>query len=107
MRAPPTMKRSHDGRRTPRLDQRRISPLELRGAANANARNAGASIVDASTLIAIDWGTTSARAYRMDTRGAVREERAAALGISQIANGRYNEALATLLGEWCFDPAPR
>jgi 2-dehydro-3-deoxygalactonokinase len=43
----------------------------------------------------------------MDTRGGVREERAAALGISQIAGGRYNEALSTLLGEWCSDPAPR
>jgi 2-dehydro-3-deoxygalactonokinase len=70
-------------------------------------RNAGASIVGASTLIAIDWGTTSARAYRMDTQGDVREERAAALGISQVAGGRYDEALATLLGEWRFDPAPR
>ena len=48
----------------------------------------------ASTLIAIDWGTTSARAYRMDTRGDVREERAAALGISQIAGGRYDELMA-------------
>ena len=107
MRAPPTMKRSHDGRRTPRLDQRRISPLELRGAANANARNAGGSIVSASTLIAIDWGTTSARAYRLDARGDVRDERSAALGISQVVGGRYHEALATLLGDWRADPAPR
>jgi len=101
------MRWSHDGRRTPRLDQRRISPLELRGPANANARNAGGSIVSAATLIAIDWGTTSARAYRLDAQGDVRDERTAALGISQIVGGRYDEALATLLGEWRFDPAPR
>jgi 2-dehydro-3-deoxygalactonokinase len=43
----------------------------------------------------------------MDARGDVREERTAALGISQIVGGRYDEALATLLGEWRFDPAPR
>src|SRR5437016_6564732 len=101
------MRRSFDGRPTPRLDRRRTGPLELRGTVSANTRNAGASIMGASTLIAIDWGTTSARAYRMDTHGGVCEERTAALGISQIAGRRYDEALATLLGEWRFDPAPR
>ena len=63
--------------------------------------------MSASTLIAIDWGTTSARAYRLDARGDVRDERTAALGISQIIGGRYDEALITLLGEWRLDPAPR
>jgi 2-dehydro-3-deoxygalactonokinase len=63
--------------------------------------------VHVSTLIAIDWGTTSARAYRMDTRGDVREERTTALGISQVASGRFSEALSALLGEWNSDPAPR
>src|SRR5256886_10975550 len=67
----------------------------------------GASNVSASTLIAIDWGTPSARAYRLDARGDVSEEGAAVLGISQIVGGRYDEALATLLGDWRSDPAPR
>ena len=60
-----------------------------------------------STLIAIDWGTTSARAYRMDAHGDVRDEHSAPLGIAQIADRRYDEALAALLGEWRSDPAPR
>ena len=60
-----------------------------------------------ATLIAIDWGTTSARAYKMDARGDVRDERSAPLGIAQLADRRYEEALAALLGEWRSDPAPR
>jgi len=63
--------------------------------------------VSGASLIAIDWGTTSARAYRLDARGGVQDERTAPLGISQIASGRYDEALSTLLGEWASDRAPR
>ena len=43
----------------------------------------------------------------MDARGAVRDERSAPLGITQISSGRYDEALETLLGEWTSDRAPR
>ncbi|HEY2818704.1 MAG TPA: 2-dehydro-3-deoxygalactonokinase [Casimicrobiaceae bacterium] len=60
-----------------------------------------------ASLIAIDWGTTSARAYRLDARGGVADERAAPLGIAQIPSGRYDEALSALLGEWSREPAPR
>jgi 2-dehydro-3-deoxygalactonokinase len=63
--------------------------------------------MSASTLIAIDWGTTAARAYRLDAQGTVRDERSAALGISHVRDHRYAEALATLLGDWQADPAPR
>ena len=63
--------------------------------------------MSASTLIAIDWGTTAARAYRLDAQGAVRDERSAALGISHVRDQRYAEALADLLGDWQTDPAPR
>jgi 2-dehydro-3-deoxygalactonokinase len=60
-----------------------------------------------SALIAIDWGTTSARAYRLDAAGNVLDQRSAPLGISQVPEGRYAEALAQLLGDWLDDPAPR
>lgn len=60
-----------------------------------------------ASLIAIDWGTTAARAYRMNAGGSVDGERAAALGIARIEGGRYREALAALLGEWIDDGAPR
>ncbi|MEO8675976.1 MAG: 2-dehydro-3-deoxygalactonokinase [Casimicrobiaceae bacterium] len=60
----------------------------------------------ASALVAIDWGTTSARAYRLDASGAVLEVREAPLGIQQVRDG-FAQALATLLGDWRHDPAPR
>jgi len=63
--------------------------------------------VSGTSLIAIDWGTTSARAYRLDARGGVVDERTAPLGISQVPSGRYEEALSALLGEWSSERAPR
>jgi 2-dehydro-3-deoxygalactonokinase len=63
--------------------------------------------MSAATLIAIDWGTTTARAYRLDAQGGVRDERSAVLGISYVRDHRYAEALAALLGDWQADPAPR
>lgn len=60
-----------------------------------------------STLIAIDWGTSAARAYRMGPHGDVRDERSAPLGIAHIASRRFEDALETLLGDWRTDPAPR
>ena len=59
-----------------------------------------------TSLIAVDWGTTSARAYRLDDRGEVCDARAAPLGIQQVKGG-YPDALAALLGDWSSDTAPR
>ena len=60
-----------------------------------------------TALIAIDWGTTSARAYRIDGAGAVFATRSAALGIQAIRDQRFVPALDTLLGDWRDDAAPR
>src|SRR5687767_5677610 len=60
-----------------------------------------------TALIAIDWGTTAARAYRMDGDGQVLEQRAAPLGIAHIRDGRFAAALGALLGDWATDDAPR
>ena len=60
-----------------------------------------------TALIAIDWGTTSARAYRIDAAGEVLTARSAPLGIQAIRDGRFADALDALLGEWRADPAPR
>ena len=49
-----------------------------------------------ASLIAIDWGTTSARAYALDNRGAIVAERSAPLGVQRIADGRFADALASL-----------
>jgi 2-dehydro-3-deoxygalactonokinase len=63
--------------------------------------------MSATALLAIDWGTTSARAYRIDRRGDVVDVHSAALGIQQVRDGRFGDALSTLLGDWCDDAAPR
>jgi len=49
-------------------------------------------------LVAIDWGTTTARAYWLDQGGGIVGERSAALGVQKIEGGRFREALATLVG---------
>lgn len=60
-----------------------------------------------AALIAIDWGTTSARAYRIDAAGTILDERSAPLGISHVASGEFAAALATLLGPWAAERVPR
>jgi 2-dehydro-3-deoxygalactonokinase len=51
----------------------------------------------AVALIAIDWGTTSARAYRVDADGEVIASRTADLGIQRVTNGTFARALAYCL----------
>jgi len=63
--------------------------------------------VSDTALIALDWGTTSARAYRLDATGAVKGVRNAPLGILQVPNGDFAAALDTLLGDWRDETAPR
>jgi 2-dehydro-3-deoxygalactonokinase len=50
-------------------------------------------------LIAIDWGTSSARAYALDAQGVVVAERSLPLGIQRIADGNFADALAALCGD--------
>ncbi len=59
-----------------------------------------------AALIALDWGTTSARAYRLDARGEVVGTRDAPLGIQHVSGG-YPDALAALIGDWSGESAPR
>jgi len=61
----------------------------------------------AAALIAIDWGSTSARAYCLDAGGGVIATRAAPLGVMHVRDGGFPEALATLLGDWQNVAAPR
>ena len=74
---------------------------------DASRLHAQASPVSVAALIAIDWGTTSARAYRQDACGRVVAERTAPLGIAQLRGDGFACALATLLGDWAEEPAPR
>jgi 2-dehydro-3-deoxygalactonokinase len=52
----------------------------------------------AVALIAIDWGTSAARAYRLDARGTIVDERSAPLGVQKVEPGQFPSALASLLG---------
>jgi len=64
-------------------------------------------------LIALDWGTTSARAYLMGNDASIVAERSAALGIMQVAtrakeqsltlNKAFEQALAELCDNWLED----
>ena len=60
-----------------------------------------------AAFIAIDWGTTSARAYAVDRNDAVVATRTASLGIQQVREGGFAEALDALLGDWSALPVPR
>jgi 2-dehydro-3-deoxygalactonokinase len=62
---------------------------------------------NATALIALDWGTSAARAYRVGADGNILEERRAALGIQQVHDGAFAAALATVLGDWSDIVAPR
>jgi 2-dehydro-3-deoxygalactonokinase len=51
-----------------------------------------------TALIAIDWGTTTARAYWLDPDGRTVSKTSAPLGVQHIGAGGFPEALQTLLG---------
>jgi 2-dehydro-3-deoxygalactonokinase len=51
-------------------------------------------------MIAIDWGTSSFRAYRVSQAGAVLDKRSAPLGILAVQDGRFAEALESQIRDW-------
>jgi 2-dehydro-3-deoxygalactonokinase len=51
-------------------------------------------------MIAVDWGTSSFRAYRVDAAGIVHEKREAPLGILQVHGGQFAQALESQVADW-------
>jgi 2-dehydro-3-deoxygalactonokinase len=51
-------------------------------------------------MIAVDWGTSSFRAYRLDESGAIRERRERPRGIAQVPAGGFPQVLAEEMGDW-------
>lgn len=51
-------------------------------------------------FIAVDWGTTSFRAYKVDGNGAVRDERKSTDGILAVGEGVFEAALEKHLEGW-------
>jgi 2-dehydro-3-deoxygalactonokinase len=60
-----------------------------------------------AALIALDWGTSRARAYRVDADGRVLDRRDGEYGIQRLDGRTYADAFAGLLGEWRDEPLPR
>ena len=58
-------------------------------------------------MIAIDWGTSAFRAYRIDAAGSVLERCEAARGILTVENGAFATVLTEEIGDWLRDdPGP-
>jgi 2-dehydro-3-deoxygalactonokinase len=51
-------------------------------------------------LLALDWGTSSLRAYLLDGPAAIRAERRADWGILHLPEGGFAGALESLCGDW-------
>lgn len=58
-----------------------------------------------AALIALDWGTSSLRAYAIAADGSMIGTRSEALGIMQVTNGDFHAALRQCCGDW-LDAAP-
>ena len=56
--------------------------------------------MDDTRLIALDWGTTSLRAYRVDTAGRTLERVSRPLGILNVPGGDFEGVFADTLGLW-------
>ena len=54
----------------------------------------------ASDFIALDWGTTSFRAYRVSATGHVHDTISAPQGILAVKDGAFEAALESLIGAW-------
>jgi 2-dehydro-3-deoxygalactonokinase len=51
-------------------------------------------------LIAVDWGTSNFRAFRLNAEGAVRARCSSPLGILRVNGGNFEEALRAEVGAW-------
>ena len=51
-------------------------------------------------LIALDWGTSSLRAYLLDPSGAILECRTGGPGIMKVEHGAFEAALDAFCGDW-------
>ena len=51
-------------------------------------------------MIAIDWGTSSFRAYRLGSDGRVLDSRSAPNGILSVENGKFSAVLDAQTGDW-------
>ena len=60
-----------------------------------------------TALVAIDWGTSAARAWCLDDGGAILAHRNVPLGVRHVRDGNFGGALAKLLDDMPIALAPR
>ena len=58
-------------------------------------------------MIGIDWGTSSLRAFRLASDGAVLERRQAPRGILSVADGAFAAVIGEIAGDWLRDGEER
>ena len=51
-------------------------------------------------MLAVDWGTTSFRAYRLDATGSIVDSRSAPAGILSVENEKFADVLEQQAGDW-------
>lgn len=51
-------------------------------------------------MIVVDWGTSSFRAFRLASDGAILDRRGSPRGIMQVKDGRFAETLREEIGDW-------
>src|SRR5690606_16246499 len=51
-------------------------------------------------LVAVDWGTSSFRAYLLDRRGTIVDRRSSPVGILQVQDGAFEAVLEQEIGPW-------
>lgn len=51
-------------------------------------------------MIAIDWGTSNFRAFRIDETGSITDRRSSASGILRVSEGGFADALLAQVGDW-------
>ena len=62
-----------------------------------------------TAVLALDWGTTRVRAFRMSEDGIILKRRDAPAGIRSIDDGDFEDAFHTVVGDWLpavAEPAP-
>jgi 2-dehydro-3-deoxygalactonokinase len=57
-------------------------------------------------LIALDWGTSSLRAWLLDDEGAALAEKSAPLGILKVPNGHFAAVFRDVCGDWLAPSRP-
>jgi len=60
-----------------------------------------------TALVAIDWGTSAARAWCLDDSGSILAHRSVPLGVRHVRDGNFGGALAKLVDDMPIGLAPR